>query len=228
MGRKENCQIKKNPQCWIMGIVRRMNARSHIFELAVEPWQVEESLLSIFHPILFHRTTGKFTYQSESSYSVGTVGYEDVDCDSIDHTYIRTSSSSLDSFLRSGVTNFAEELKRTTGPGHKAGQISLEFFQRKRTRWPFPPENIPWEVWTVRLEIISLANETERLGWREKLGEVLCEKTLYICEVMNKEEFAPRCPTSPTWTWFLTLTSTTSSPTCSRCATARPAWTAPA
>ena len=92
------------------------------------------------------RTTGKFTYQLESSYSVGTVGYEDVDCDSIDHTYIRTSSSSLDSFLRSGVTNFAEELKRTTGPGHKAGQISLEFFQRKRTRWPFPPENIPWEV----------------------------------------------------------------------------------
>ena len=43
------------------------------------------------------------------------------------------------------------------------------------------------QVWTVRLEIISLANETERLGWREKLGEVLCEKTLYICEVMNKE-----------------------------------------
>ena len=32
-----------------------MNARSHIFELSVEPWQVEESLLSIFHPILFHR-----------------------------------------------------------------------------------------------------------------------------------------------------------------------------
>ena len=159
------------------------------------------------------RTTGKFTYQLESSYSVGTVGYEDVDCDSIDHTYIRTSSSSLDSFLRSGVANFAEELKRTAGPGHKAGQISLEFFQRKRTRWPFPPENIPWEVkektcfgsihfktidlhqvWTVRLEIISLANETERLGWREKLGEVLCEKTLYICEVMNKEEFVPKMP----------------------------------
>ena len=35
------------------------------------------------------RTTGKFTYQLESSYSVGTVGYEDVDCDTIDHTYIR-------------------------------------------------------------------------------------------------------------------------------------------
>lgn len=32
-----------------------MNARSHIFELTVETWQVEEALLSIFHPILFHR-----------------------------------------------------------------------------------------------------------------------------------------------------------------------------
>ena len=49
-------------------------------------------------------------------------------------------------------------------------------------------------MWTVRLEMISLSNETERLGWREKLGEVLCEKTLYICEVMNKEEFVPKMP----------------------------------
>ena len=52
------------------------------------------------------------------------------------------------------------------------------------------------QVWTVRLEMISLSNETERLGWREKLGEVLCEKTLYICEVMNKEEFVPKMPNS--------------------------------
>ena len=53
-----------------------------------------------------------------------------------------------------------------------------------------------FQVWTVRLEIISLANETERLGWREKLGEVLCEKTLYITEVMNKQEFVPKMPNS--------------------------------
>ena len=86
-----------------------------MFELAVEGWQAEEAILAIFHPVLFHRTTGKFTYQvstrsqyeqfennimgklisnqcflqRESSYSVGTVGYEDVDCDCIDHTYVR-------------------------------------------------------------------------------------------------------------------------------------------
>ena len=37
--------------------------RSHVFELAVEGWQAEEAILAIFHPVLFHRTTGKFTYQ---------------------------------------------------------------------------------------------------------------------------------------------------------------------
>jgi hypothetical protein len=32
---------------------------------------------------------GKFKYKQEGSYSVGTVGYEDVDCDFIDFTYVR-------------------------------------------------------------------------------------------------------------------------------------------
>lgn len=169
-----------------------MNARSHVFELAVESWQTEEACLALFHPVLFHRTFGKFTYQLESSYSIGTVGYEDVDCDTIDHTYVRTSSPGLDALLRREVVSFSEDLKRS--PGLKAGQISLEFYQRRRTRWPFPPENIPWEVWTIRVEIISLGNEYERRQWREKLGEVLSEKTLYIAEVMNKPEFVPKMP----------------------------------
>ena len=39
------------------------------------------------------------------------------------------------------------------------------------------------EVWTVRLEVASLTNEQERLQWKEKLGEVLSEKTLYVSEV---------------------------------------------
>ena len=75
---------------------------------------------------------------------MGTVGYEDVDCDTIDHTFIRTASTGLDTLLRREVAAFSEELKKSSGV--KSGQISLEFFQRKRTRWPFPPENIPWEV----------------------------------------------------------------------------------
>ena len=42
---------------------KKTHFRSHVFELAVEGWQAEEAILAIFHPVLFHRTTGKFTYQ---------------------------------------------------------------------------------------------------------------------------------------------------------------------
>merc|ERR1712226_1134603 len=44
--------------------------------------------------------------------------------------------------------------------------------------------------------VVNLANEHERLQWREKLGEVLSEKTLYVSEVMNKYEFVPKMPNS--------------------------------
>ena len=64
------------------------------------------------------------------------------------------------------------------------------------------------------VKVVNLANEHERLQWREKLGEVLSEKTLYVSEVvtlskmiylknhplllqvMNKYEFVPKMPNS--------------------------------
>lgn len=56
----------------------------------MEGRQVDEAVASIFHTVLFHRSLGKFQYKQEGSYSVGTVGYEDVDCDFIDFTYVST------------------------------------------------------------------------------------------------------------------------------------------
>lgn len=38
-------------------------------------------------------------------------------------------------------------------------QVALEFYQRKRGRWPFATESIPWEVWTLRINVVSLNNE---------------------------------------------------------------------
>jgi autophagy-related protein 101 len=59
--------------------------------------------------------------------------------------------------LKKEISSFSEALRGNDGPG--SGQISLEFFQRKRNIWPFQAERIPWEVWTVRLELIKLNNE---------------------------------------------------------------------
>jgi autophagy-related protein 101 len=54
-----------------------------------------------------------------------------------------------------------EALKRSPGP--KAGQLSLEFYQRRRTRWPFPPENIPWEVIKFKILVKSHRNQSPNL-----------------------------------------------------------------
>lgn len=168
-----------------------MNARSHIFELTMEGRQVDEAVASIFHTVLFHRTLSKFVYSEEGSYSMGTIGYMDVDCDFIDLTYVRCSSSPLDYTIKKEISGFSEMLRSNEGTG--MGQISLEFFQKKPRTW-FQPECIPWEVWTVRLELITLNNEDERQVYREKVGELLTEKVLYITEVMNRHEYLPKMP----------------------------------
>ncbi|KAJ8298175.1 hypothetical protein KUTeg_024706 [Tegillarca granosa] len=153
-----------------------MNARSQIFELSVEGRQIEE----VFH------------YTQEGSYSIGTVGIVDVDCDFVDFTYVRVGSDALDLTLKKEVSIFRDTLRSVDGPG--SGQISLEFFQKKRARWPFPAECIPWEVWTVKLDILTLANENERQICREKLGEILSEKVIHIAGAMNKHEYVPKMP----------------------------------
>lgn len=169
-----------------------MNARSQMFELSVEGRQVQEVVSAIFHTLLFHRTLGKFDYKQEGSYSVGTIGFEDVPCDFVDFTYVRCASDELDQTLMKEVQNFSETLRNTDGP--QSGQISLEFYQKKRLHWPFAPESIPWEVWTVKINIISLPNEHERQIYREKVGDMLGEKVFAIASAMNRNEYVPKMP----------------------------------
>ena len=169
-----------------------MNARSQVFELSVEGRQINEAVLSIFHSILLHRTSGKFSYKREGSYTIGTVGMADVDCDFINLTYVRVDSDGLNRALKRLVSEFKESLR---GPeGLRSGQISLEFYQKKKARWPFGMENIPWEIWTVKLNVVTLANEHERQICREKVGEAIAEKIICIAGVMNRPEYVPKMP----------------------------------
>ncbi len=102
--------------------------------------------------------------------------------------------------MRQEVAAFSNDLRRVGAAGTaaggavagigenglRAGQVSLEFYQKKR-RWPFAPENIPWEVWTIRTDLVHFANEHERQNWQEKVGEMLADKVMYIAEVTNFE-----------------------------------------
>lgn len=83
-----------------------MNCRSEVLELTVEARQVEEAMLALLHTILLHRSTGKFHYKKEGTYSIGTVGTQDIDCDFIDFTFVRVSSEELDRVISKAVTEF--------------------------------------------------------------------------------------------------------------------------
>ncbi|XP_052795912.1 autophagy-related protein 101-like [Mya arenaria] len=170
-----------------------MNARAHVFELSVESRQVEEVVSSIFHSLILHRTLGKVHYKQAGSYSVGTLGFADEDCDFIDFTYVRVASDALCGNVRREVISFRDTLQQTSSP-QESGQISLEFYQRKRGRWLFQAECIPWEVWTVKLDVITLNTEHERQIFRERVGEAVAEKVLYIAEIMNRHEYLPKMP----------------------------------
>ncbi|XP_031318384.1 autophagy-related protein 101 isoform X1 [Camelus dromedarius] len=176
---------------WATGY--KMNCRSEVLEVSVEGRQVEEAMLAVLHTVLLHRSTGKFHYKKEGTYSIGTVGTQDVDCDFIDFTYVRVSSEELDRALRKVVGEFRDALRNSGGDG--LGQMSLEFYQKKKSRWPFSDECIPWEVWTVKVHVVALATEQERQICREKVGEKLCEKIINIVEVMNRHEYLPKMPT---------------------------------
>lgn len=168
-----------------------MNHRSQTFELRVEGRQIDEAVASLFHTVLLHRTLGKFTFNEDGSYSVGTVGIQDVDCDFIDVTYVCCSSYTLDNLLKKAISRFSDSLRKDN---QGSGQISLEFFQRRRSHWPFQPESVPWEVWNVRIEMIKLCNEYERQLSKETVGEKLGEKMMHIAEIMNRHEYLPCIP----------------------------------
>ncbi|XP_055847108.1 autophagy-related protein 101 [Episyrphus balteatus] len=169
-----------------------MNARSQVFELTMEGRQVDEAISSIFHTVLFHRCLGKYMYTGETQYSIGTVGYTDVDCDFIDFTYVCCASDYLNRTVKRAINLFSEQLRSNDSSG--SGQISLEFFQKKKSRWPFQQECIPWEVWTVRLDLIKYDNEDDRQLSRENVSDLLTEKVVYITEVMNREDYVPKTP----------------------------------
>lgn len=161
----------------------------HVFEFIVDERQISETILSVFHSVLFHRTLGKFHYKQEGSYSIGTLGIVDVDCNHIDFTYVRVSSDELDKAVQKEVNSFRDELKLV---GCNTGAITLEFFQRKKSHL-FRKDEITWEAWTIKLVIVHASNE-ERSHYYEAVGEVLREKMLYVTEVMARHEFVPKIP----------------------------------
>ncbi len=102
------------------------------------------------------------------------------------------------------------------------GQISLEFYQKKKSRWPFSDECIPWEVWSIKVNVVNLANEQERQICREKVGEKLARKSSTSWRSLTVTSIFPRCPHSRRWTMCSIRVWKTFSRICTRSRTRSP------
>ena len=67
----------------------------------------------------------------------------------IGYTYVRAQSPGLDRTLKEELAAFSNDLRRNSGTDRGTGQVSLEFYQRKK-RWLVQAEDIPWEVCKFR------------------------------------------------------------------------------
>lgn len=173
-----------------------MNTQLETFDIKVEGHQVVEAVASIFHTVLFHRCYGKFSYnQNGSYYPKGTVGFMEVDCDFIDLTYIACSSETLNRNVKESIIEFSNELRCSDGVTLPSGQISLEFFEKKkRPVFQFYPGIIPWEMWSINIELIKNNNELDHIRFREELNEILSDKLLLVTNILNTHRYIPEMP----------------------------------
>ncbi|XP_015782953.1 autophagy-related protein 101 [Tetranychus urticae] len=158
-----------------------MNARSNTFEIKCAGHQINDVVSAIFHTILFYRTTGKVTYKDDISYSVGSLGYEDVQCDFIDYSYVRCASPSIINSLNSKIREFVEKLRDSR---EKVGTITIEFYKKKKSSGVmgfFTDSNLVWEIWNLKIICVDDRAKPEVLN----LEEVILDKVISIIQIVN-------------------------------------------
>uniref|UniRef100_A0A914DYM5 Autophagy-related protein 101 n=1 Tax=Acrobeloides nanus TaxID=290746 RepID=A0A914DYM5_9BILA len=199
-----------------------MNARNQQLQLTVEYRQVKDAILCLFHNSLLHRTVGKSKYSAESSYTLGSIGIEEVDCSNIDLTYVRVNSPELVIDIDDKTRSFVDAIQTIanyksgsfsgssspSSPGRNmrfygidqwepitTAQIKLEFYQKRKRQWPMPEDQVPWEIWELNLEIVRTLRGEDFQRMREFVGEKLADKVLYMCSIINKPQYLPKMPT---------------------------------
>ncbi|CAJ0569697.1 unnamed protein product, partial [Mesorhabditis spiculigera] len=172
-----------------------MNARHQKFRLNVELRQ--------------------FEYSAEKHFTLGSLGFAEVDCENIDLTYVRINSDELcaniDEHVCAFYSDVAESLtshpptpasspssppiNRFGEPSSSSTQVmlGLEFLQKKKRQWPFSEELASWEVWNLGLEICRTSND-ELSVMRESVAEALGDLVLAVCSQINRPQYMPKMP----------------------------------
>lgn len=102
---------------------------------------------------------------------------------------IRCASPSFVDLINKEVKSFVDKLREDRSTHH--GQVTLEFYSKKKARWSFTEDSYRWELWTVRID--THQSHSNRLLLLE---EVLLEKVISIVQVVNSSGiYLPPMPT---------------------------------
>lgn len=147
-----------------------MNIANHTIELHCNRNEIQDIAQIMVHSLIFFRTYGKFNYSQGSSFSIGSLGYEIINCDHLSFSYVRCTSQSLVQRVNSKIREFFDRITEFT----QLATLTLEFYKQRSSSWPFNSSRMNWELWNIRFVIKSpspnLAIEDEL---REKLFDII-------------------------------------------------------
>jgi autophagy-related protein 101 len=94
-----------------------MNARTKQLQLTIESRQVKDTAQCFFHTLLLHRTIGKFKYCTDTNYTVGSLGLQEIICEEIDLAYVRVNSPELCMDVDKEVSCISDAVETATRAG---------------------------------------------------------------------------------------------------------------
>ncbi|KAJ1283471.1 hypothetical protein BS78_03G131000 [Paspalum vaginatum] len=114
----------------------------HLKELELEPTEITDVLRCILHTIFFHRT-------------LSLVRPKDVDCDSLEVTYVQCGLPELEKEVDEKIEQFITWVEKHP---NRRSQVCLSFFDEKHKHpgwFVNKTERIYWEQWFINLHVMS-------------------------------------------------------------------------
>lgn len=105
---------------------------------------------------------------------------------------VRCASRGLELWVDTHSSDFARSLSNVELPA--SGQLTLEFYERRKGRWLIFADNSSWEMWKLKLNVVRIKTDAEWQQHQKKLAKELAENIQYICWAVNKPDYLPKNP----------------------------------
>lgn len=189
-----------------------MNSKNHLIEIFCGHKHINDVAQILVHSIIFFRTHGRFNYKQQGSYSIGSIGYEEVNCDFLDLTYVRCSSLTLINRVNDKIQEFVYKLndynnsyQRTQSRLPTAGQyrtpsslahspticeFNLEK-QKSGTTQALASTSLYAQSPNIKSKVANEQPQRQRLGSLAALDKQDCYQQQQYLQTLNRSPLSP-------------------------------------